>query len=185
MTIRRAPAILNWAGSKALVAKFLSELDLPQVPTYHEPFLGSGAAYLALASAGVISKGRAFRHQSSADQCLPVGTENTRECGSRPTPALSLRLGCSFLGSIGAAERPNIARYRRWTVGGRHDLPLVPVVPLHLVRNPRWNGINVPTTGCSPIPGEATGRRARRRTPAACDRHSGRLSECLGRSRAQ
>jgi DNA adenine methylase len=55
MTARHAPAILNWAGSKARVAKFLCRLNLPEVGTYYEPFLGSGAAYLALASAGLIT----------------------------------------------------------------------------------------------------------------------------------
>ena len=56
MTSRRAPAIFNWAGSKARVVKNLCELDLPRFDTYHEPFLGSGAAFLGLASAGLISK---------------------------------------------------------------------------------------------------------------------------------
>lgn len=56
MTSRRAPALLNWAGSKARVAKVLCGLELPTTVTYHEPFLGSGAAFLGLASAGVISK---------------------------------------------------------------------------------------------------------------------------------
>jgi len=56
MTNRRAPALFNWAGSKARVAKALCELDLPTFGTYHEPFLGSGAAFLGLASAGLISK---------------------------------------------------------------------------------------------------------------------------------
>ena len=56
MTSRRAPALFNWAGSKARVAKTLCGLDLPRFETYHEPFLGSGAAFLGLASAGLISK---------------------------------------------------------------------------------------------------------------------------------
>lgn len=56
MTSRRAPAILNWAGSKTRVAKALCELDFPTFDTYHEPFLGSGAAFLGLASGGLISK---------------------------------------------------------------------------------------------------------------------------------
>jgi DNA adenine methylase len=56
MTSRRAPALFNWAGSKARVAKALCGLDLPTFGTYHEPFLGSGAAFLGLASAGLISK---------------------------------------------------------------------------------------------------------------------------------
>jgi DNA adenine methylase len=56
MTSRRAPALLNWAGSKARVAKALCGLELPTIGTYHEPFLGSGAAFLGLASAGMISK---------------------------------------------------------------------------------------------------------------------------------
>lgn len=56
MTNRRAPALFNWAGSKARVAKALCGLDLPTFGTYHEPFLGSGAAFLGLASAGLISK---------------------------------------------------------------------------------------------------------------------------------
>lgn len=56
MTSRRAPAIINWAGSKARVAKVLCELDLPKIGTYHEPFLGSGATFLGLASAGLISR---------------------------------------------------------------------------------------------------------------------------------
>lgn len=56
MTSRRAPTLFNWAGSKARVAKALCGLDLPRFETYHEPFLGSGAAFLGLASAGLISK---------------------------------------------------------------------------------------------------------------------------------
>lgn len=56
MTSRRAPALFNWAGSKARVAKAMCELNLPTIGTYHEPFLGSGAAFLGLASAGLISK---------------------------------------------------------------------------------------------------------------------------------
>jgi DNA adenine methylase len=56
MTSRRAPAIFNWAGSKARVAKTLSGLNLPSPTVYHEPFLGSGAAFLGLASAGLITR---------------------------------------------------------------------------------------------------------------------------------
>ena len=56
MMSRRAPALFNWAGSKARVAKALCGLDLPMFGTYHEPFLGSGAAFLGFASAGLISK---------------------------------------------------------------------------------------------------------------------------------
>jgi DNA adenine methylase len=56
MTSRRAPALFNWAGSKGRVAKALCGLELPTIGTYHEPFLGSGAAFLGLASAGLISK---------------------------------------------------------------------------------------------------------------------------------
>jgi len=56
MMSRRSPAILNWAGSKARVAKVLAQLDLPRFETYYEPFLGSGAVFLGLASAGLISK---------------------------------------------------------------------------------------------------------------------------------
>jgi len=56
VTTRRAPAIFNWAGSKSRVGKVLCDLDLPPFGTYHEPFLGSGAAFLSLASAGLISK---------------------------------------------------------------------------------------------------------------------------------
>jgi len=56
MTSRRAPTLFNWAGSKARVAKTLGGLDLPRFETYHEPFLGSGAAFLELSSAGLISK---------------------------------------------------------------------------------------------------------------------------------
>lgn len=56
MTSGRAPALFNWAGSKVRVAKALCGLDLPRFGTYYEPFLGSGAAVLGLASAGLISK---------------------------------------------------------------------------------------------------------------------------------
>lgn len=56
MTTRRAAAIFNWAGSKSRVGKVLCDLGLPPFGTYHEPFLGSGAAFLSLASAGLISK---------------------------------------------------------------------------------------------------------------------------------
>lgn len=56
MTSRRAPALFNWAGSKARVAKTLSGLNLPSPTIYHEPFLGSGAAFLGLASAGLITR---------------------------------------------------------------------------------------------------------------------------------
>jgi len=56
MTSRRAPALFNWAGSKARVAKALCGLELPAIGTYHEPFLGSGAVFLGLASAGLVSK---------------------------------------------------------------------------------------------------------------------------------
>lgn len=56
MTSRRAPALFNWAGSKARVAKAICAFDLTRFGTYHEPFLGSGAAVLAMASAGLISK---------------------------------------------------------------------------------------------------------------------------------
>jgi len=56
MTSRRASALFNWAGSKARVAKTLCGLDLPRFETYHEPFLGSGAAFLELSSAELISK---------------------------------------------------------------------------------------------------------------------------------
>lgn len=52
MTALRAPSIFNWAGSKSRVGKFLSSADLPEFGTYHEPFLGSGAVFLALATAG-------------------------------------------------------------------------------------------------------------------------------------
>lgn len=55
MTSRRAPALFNWAGSKARVAKALCGLELSTIRTYHEPFLGSGAAFLGLASAGLLS----------------------------------------------------------------------------------------------------------------------------------
>jgi DNA adenine methylase len=41
---------LNWAGSKRLVAKRLLQLQLPEFQNYHEPFLGSGAFFLALSS---------------------------------------------------------------------------------------------------------------------------------------
>lgn len=51
MTSRRAPALFNWAGSKALCGP-----ALPPFGTYHEPFLGSGAAILGLASAPPMSK---------------------------------------------------------------------------------------------------------------------------------
>jgi DNA adenine methylase len=50
MTNRRASAILNWAGSKACVAKVLAQLDPPRFKTYYEPFLGSGAVFRGLAS---------------------------------------------------------------------------------------------------------------------------------------
>jgi DNA adenine methylase len=56
VTTRRAPAIFNWAGSKSRVGKVLCDLGLPPFETYHEPFLGSGAAFLSLASAGLVSK---------------------------------------------------------------------------------------------------------------------------------
>ncbi len=55
MIVRRPPAILNWAGSKGRVARILCDQGLIKVERYHEPFLGSGAAYLAFASAGLIS----------------------------------------------------------------------------------------------------------------------------------
>lgn len=54
----RAPAILNWAGSKGRVARHLCRLDLPCFDTYHEPFLGSGAVFLALAAAGRVARAR-------------------------------------------------------------------------------------------------------------------------------
>ena len=56
MTSSRFPTILNWAGSKAQVAKMLLNLGTSWFKTYHEPFLGSGAAFLGLASAGLISR---------------------------------------------------------------------------------------------------------------------------------
>jgi DNA adenine methylase len=56
MTNRHSPALFNWAGSKARVAKAMCGLNLPRFGTYHEPFLGSGAAFLGLASSGLISK---------------------------------------------------------------------------------------------------------------------------------
>jgi DNA adenine methylase len=57
MRVRRPPSILNWAGSKARIARILCDQRLIKVERYHEPFLGSGAAYLAFASAGLISTG--------------------------------------------------------------------------------------------------------------------------------
>lgn len=57
MRVRRPPAILNWAGSKGRVARLLCGQGLIKVERYHEPFLGSGAAYLAFANAGLISTG--------------------------------------------------------------------------------------------------------------------------------
>lgn len=56
VTTSRAPAIFNWAGSKSRVGKVLCDLGLPPFGTYHEPFLGSGAAFLSLASADLLSK---------------------------------------------------------------------------------------------------------------------------------
>jgi DNA adenine methylase len=41
---------LNWAGSKRYVAKDLLQEKLPNFGNYHEPFLGSGAFFIALSS---------------------------------------------------------------------------------------------------------------------------------------
>jgi len=56
VTVGHAPTLLNWAGSKARVAKALCQLGRRTFGTYHEPFLGSGAAFFGLASAGLILK---------------------------------------------------------------------------------------------------------------------------------
>jgi len=53
---KRVSPLLNWAGSKAAVARILIELGLPTFERYHEPFLGSGAAALAFSAAGRIAK---------------------------------------------------------------------------------------------------------------------------------
>ncbi len=50
------PQVFNWAGSKRLVAKHLLALALPHFRCYYEPFLGSGAIFLALASQGLIKE---------------------------------------------------------------------------------------------------------------------------------
>ena len=50
------PALFNWAGSKARVAKALCVLNLPRFENYHEPFMGSGAAFFGFSSAGLITK---------------------------------------------------------------------------------------------------------------------------------
>ncbi|HIA62372.1 MAG TPA: DNA adenine methylase [Planctomycetaceae bacterium] len=52
---RAIPAFLNWAGSKRRVSKFLLQETMPIFQTYHEPFLGSGANFLALATVNKIS----------------------------------------------------------------------------------------------------------------------------------
>lgn len=57
MRFRRPPSILNWAGNKGRVARLLCDQGFMKVERYHEPFLGSGAAYLAFANAGLISTG--------------------------------------------------------------------------------------------------------------------------------
>lgn len=52
------PTFFNWAGSKRRVAKHLLQSALPEIHCYHEPFLGSGAVFLGLASAGLVSSAR-------------------------------------------------------------------------------------------------------------------------------
>jgi DNA adenine methylase len=54
--VKQVPALLNWAGSKAVVARTLINLGLPAFERYHEPFLGSGAAALAFSAAGKIGE---------------------------------------------------------------------------------------------------------------------------------
>lgn len=57
MKDRRPPSVINWAGSKGRIARVLCDLDFGRFKAYHEPFLGSGAAYLAFANADLVSGG--------------------------------------------------------------------------------------------------------------------------------
>lgn len=53
---RSPPRILNWAGSKARVAKTLVAAGLPGYDCYHEPFLGSGAAFFCFGQEKLFAK---------------------------------------------------------------------------------------------------------------------------------
>lgn len=55
---RDALPFLNWAGSKRHVAKYLVKRNIPPFRRYFEPFLGSGAFYLSLASSFNIEAAR-------------------------------------------------------------------------------------------------------------------------------
>jgi len=61
---RPAKPFLNWAGNKRHIAKSLLNLGIPNFHNYHEPFLGSGAFFLALASTQKIH--RAFLSDQNA-----------------------------------------------------------------------------------------------------------------------
>ena len=109
MTIRRAPAILNWAGSKARVARFLCRTESPAGPDLSRAVLGSGAAFLALASAGLISK-------SALSDINPRLVNVFRSVQGKPDDVVSgLRLhslsglGRSFLGSLGRLNAQTIS----------------------------------------------------------------------------
>jgi DNA adenine methylase len=56
MKRQRVPSLFNWAGSKARVAKALCDLKFSRFENYHEPFMGSGAAFFGLSSRGFIAK---------------------------------------------------------------------------------------------------------------------------------
>jgi DNA adenine methylase len=49
-TGRLEKPFLNWAGNKRHIAKHILQLQIPEFQRYHEPFLGSGAFFLALSS---------------------------------------------------------------------------------------------------------------------------------------
>ena len=53
---RSPPRILNWAGSKGRVAKTLIAAGLPSYDCYHEPFLGSGAAFFCFGQEKLVAK---------------------------------------------------------------------------------------------------------------------------------
>ena len=70
---RNVPRFINWAGSKQQVAKNLLQTPIPRVRCYREPFLGSGAVFFWLASAGYFTTARlsdANPHLIAAFQAL-------------------------------------------------------------------------------------------------------------------
>ena len=115
MSALRPPAVLNWAGSKGRVARHLCSLDLPDIETYHEPFLGSGAVFLALAMAGRL------RHARLSD-LNPSVVNLFRAVRSRPLEVVcELRLHALLDADVHFAAA--LARLNAWRTHGAEPAP--------------------------------------------------------------